>query len=67
MDKELRAELTELQSEWLSHLRAWEQSGGSLKSYAEYAGVDHRRLYLELTRFGGQVNASVWKFSVLSF
>ena len=45
MDKELRAELTELQGEWLSHLRAWEQSGGSLKSYAEYAGVDHRRLY----------------------
>ena len=45
MDKELRAELTELQSEWLGHVRAWEQSGVSLKSYAEHAGVDHRRLY----------------------
>ncbi len=45
MDRELRAELTELQSEWLGHLRAWEQSGVALKAYAEFAGVDHRRLY----------------------
>lgn len=45
MDKELHAELTELQSEWLAHLRRWEQSGVTLKTYAERAGVDHRRLY----------------------
>ncbi len=44
MDREQRAELTELQREWLGHLREWEQSGVTLKAYAEFAGVDHRRL-----------------------
>lgn len=45
MDKELRAELRELQSEWLEHLRTWERSGVTLKAYAQGEGLDHRRLY----------------------
>ncbi len=45
MDSELRAELTQLQGEWLAHLRAWERSGLSLKAYAVGEGLDHRRLY----------------------
>ena len=45
MDRELRAELTELQSEWLEHLRGWERSGLRLTAYARREGIDHRRLY----------------------
>jgi hypothetical protein len=45
MDEELRKELTELQREWLEHLRRWERRGGTLKAYAVSEGVDHRRLY----------------------
>lgn len=45
MDRELRAELTELQSEWLEHVRAWERSGLRLTTYARREGLDHRRLF----------------------
>lgn len=45
MDGELRAELTELQSEWLEHLRGWERSGLRLSAYARREGLDHRRLF----------------------
>ena len=45
MDKELRAELTQLQSEWLEHLRNCERSGLALKAYAQREGLNHRRLY----------------------
>lgn len=45
MDSELRAELTQLQSEWLEQLRTWERSGVTLKAYAQCEGLDHRQLY----------------------
>ena len=45
MDTELRAELTQLQSEWLEHLRNCERSGLALKAYAQREGLNHRRLY----------------------
>ena len=45
MDTELRAELTQLQSEWLEHLRKCERSGLALKAYAQREGLNHRRLY----------------------
>jgi hypothetical protein len=44
MDSELQAELTQLQSEWLEHLRRCEQSGLGLKAYAQREGLNHRRL-----------------------
>jgi hypothetical protein len=44
MDSELRAELTQLQGEWLEHLRRWERSGVTLKAYAQREGLNHRRL-----------------------
>ena len=45
MDRELRAELTQLQSEWLEHLRNCGRSGLALKAYAQREGLNHRRLY----------------------
>lgn len=45
MERELRAELTELQSEWLEHLRGWERSGLRLTAYARRESLDHRRLF----------------------
>ena len=45
MDSELQGELTQLQSEWLEHLRRCEQSGLGLKAYAQREGLNHRRLY----------------------
>ena len=45
MDSELRAELTQLQSEWLEHLYTCERSGLTLKAYAQREALDHRRLY----------------------
>jgi hypothetical protein len=45
MDRELRAELTQLQDEWFEHLRRWERSGVTLKAYAQREGLNHRRLY----------------------
>jgi len=45
MDRELRAELTQLQGEWLEHLRNCERSGLALKAYAQREGLNHRRLY----------------------
>ena len=45
MDRELRAELTQLQGEWLEHLRNCERSGLALKAYAQREGLNHHRLY----------------------
>ena len=42
---QLRAELIQLQSEWLEHLRKCDRSGLALKASAQREGLNHRRLY----------------------
>jgi hypothetical protein len=41
MERGLRAKLTELQSEWLEHLRSWVRSGLCLMVHARREGLGH--------------------------
>jgi hypothetical protein len=42
--------ISEARRHWLGHLRAWSGSGGSIRAYAESAGLDVAQLYAWRTR-----------------